>query len=349
MNAPSLPVLLVGSFRATAEAPRGVCDELAARLPQAGCAVLTTSTKRAKVSRLTDMIGTAWRHRHRYAVAQVDVFSGNAFVWAEAVCAALRLARKPYILTLHGGSLPVFADRNPVRMRRLLRSAAVVTTPSRFLLERFAGDRPDLRFIPNGLDLDDYRPRPRARVEPKLVWLRAFHTIYNSPLAVRILPIIASRYPNVSLTMIGEDKGDGSLQTTQRTAADLGVSDRVRFSPAVAKRDVPAAMNGGDIYLNTTNVDSAPVTVVEAMACGLCVVTTKVGGIPHLVTHEREALLVPPDDPDAMAGAVLKILDDPALADRLSRQGREKAERFDWPPIVAEWRSLLAATAAAAA
>src|SRR4051812_7377793 len=128
-------VLLVGNFLSAAGGSRGVCEELAMRLPDADCAVVTTSSRRARLPRLVDMVSTVWRQRRRYAVAHVDVFSGPAFFWAEAVCAALAVAGKPYILTMHGGSLPRFASRRPGRVRRLLRSAAAVTTPSRYLLE----------------------------------------------------------------------------------------------------------------------------------------------------------------------------------------------------------------------
>ena len=71
-------------------------------------------------------------------------------------------------------------------------------------------------------------------------------------------------------------------------------------------------------------------------------VTTNVGGMPYLVEHEHDGLLVPPDDPQAMAAAVIQILDDAVLAERLSRNARRKAEQFDWPPIIGQWRSLLA-------
>jgi glycosyltransferase involved in cell wall biosynthesis len=88
--------------------------------------------------------------------------------------------------------------------------------------------------------------------------------------------------------------------------------------------------------------------VLEAMASGVCVVSTDVGGIPYLIEHDRDALLVPPDNPQAMADAVARLLDDSQLADRLSREARLKVERFDWGPIMGEWRSLLASTAAKA-
>jgi len=347
-SAPPLSVLLVGNFLGAGGGSRSICEELALRLPRTNCTVWTTSAKKGRLMRLADMLTTVWRRRRQYGVAQVDVFSGKAFFWAEAVCAELALVGKPYILSLHGGNLPAFAERRRTRVRRLLRSATAVTTPSRYLQKSFSEHLDDIRFIPNGLDLPTYQPRERTPVGPRLVWIRAFHSIYNPSLAIEMLPRVAARYPNVHLTMIGPDKGDGSLQAAERRAAALGVRQHVEFRGGVPKRDVPQMLRTGDIFLNSTNVDSAPVTVLEAMACGLCVVTTNVGGLPYLADHERDALLVPPNDPAAMSDAVLRLLGDPALADRLSRSARSKAERFDWTPIVDDWRALLASTAAKA-
>src|SRR4029077_10781891 len=117
---------------------------LAGALKSAGWSVLTTSDRRDRFSRLLDFLLTVWRQRHRYGVAQVDVYSGLAFVWAELVCWVLRLAGRPYVLTLHGGNLPVFAQRSGKRVRRLLRSASVVTTPSAYLLEQMRQYREEL-------------------------------------------------------------------------------------------------------------------------------------------------------------------------------------------------------------
>src|SRR5262249_42317858 len=85
-----VPVLLVGNFLSSTLGTRSVCEDLAAQLAAAHWPVLTTSTRRGRLPRLLDMVSTAWRRRHEYAVAQVDVFSGPAFVWAEAVCSLLR-------------------------------------------------------------------------------------------------------------------------------------------------------------------------------------------------------------------------------------------------------------------
>jgi len=143
--------------------------------------------------------------------------------------------------------------------------------------------------------------------------------------------------------MVGPDKGDGSLAHTRQAAVDLCVADRIAFPGAVPKADVPACLDRADIFLNTTTVDNTPVSVMEAMACGLCVVSTNVGGIPYLLDDGCNALLVPPGDADAMAAAVRRVLSEPGLAERLSSRARAKAEQFDWSFILPQWESLLLA------
>jgi glycosyltransferase involved in cell wall biosynthesis len=119
------------------------------------------------------------------------------------------------------------------------------------------------------------------------------------------------------------------------------LEDRVSLPGNVPKQRVPQALNSGDIFLNTTNVDNTPVSVIEAMACGLCVVSTNVGGLPHLLESGQDSLLVQPSQPSAMAAAVRQILSEPALAERLSRNARAKAEQFDWSNILPQWEALI--------
>src|SRR5579872_5469550 len=338
-------VLLVGNFLSSAGGSRGVCEELALRLAAGGSPVVTASDKPARLHRLLDMISTVFKQRGSYRVAQVDVFSGPAFVWAEAVCALLHWLDKPFVLTLHGGNLPGFARRHPGRVRRLLNSASVVTTPSRYLLEKMSGCRADLRLLPNALDLGRYPFKLREAAKPSLVWLRAFHEIYNPSLAPTALQLLAKKFPQAHLTMIGPDKGDGSLDRTRRTAAELGVSGRLALPGAVAKTSVPRWLGQADIFLNTSHVDNTPVSVLEAMACGLCVVSTNVGGIPHLMEDGREGLLVPPNDAPAMASAVSQILAEPPIARRLSRNARARAEEHDWSVVLPQWQALFRSVA----
>jgi glycosyltransferase involved in cell wall biosynthesis len=302
---------------------------------------MRVSGRRNRAARIFDMMSGTWRHRNQYTVAVVDVFSGQAFGWAEASCWLLRRLGRPYILALHGGNLPDFASMHPHRVRSLLSSAAAVTSPSDYLQRELSHYRSDIILLRNPIDLDRYAFRLRESVEPRLIWLRAFHEMYNPCLAVTTLAHLRRKHSRSSLLMVGPDKGDGSIDRVRAEAACVGVADAVTFVPGIPKCEVPLVMQRGDIFINTTDVDNTPVSVVEAMACGLCVVSTDVGGLKCLLTHERNALLVPPNNAEAMSKAVERLVDTPDLAHRLSASARELAEEYDWSVVRPCWEKLL--------
>jgi len=314
--------------------------ELACRIGARGWSILNASAGRGRIPFLLGALAAILRRRNEYAVASISVFSGPAFVWAEASAALLRGLGKPHIAVLRGGNLPDFARRWPDRVRRLLSSATVVVAPSRYLRESMRPYRSDIRLLPNAIDLPLYPFRFRSKAAPRLVWLRAFHVIYNPSLALGVLAELAYEHPESTLIMVGPDKGDGSLQDFERKVRALDLEGRVELAGSVPKEQVPTWLDRGDIFINTTNIDNTPVSVIEAMACGLCVVSTNVGGIPYLLEHEVDALLVPPNDSKAMAGAVRRVLTEPGLAERLSRNARRKVEGFDWQVVLPQWEAL---------
>ncbi len=333
-------LLFVGNFLSGENQVPQLCEELADRFEMEGWSVLRTSSKAGKVARLAEMVVTAFRRRGDFDLVQIDLFSGSAFVWAEIVASALQAIQRPFALTLHGGLLPEFSARYPGRVRRLLRSAAVVTSPSAFLAERMREFRSDIEVLPNPLDLERFEFRPRDAPRPRLVWLRAFHEVYRPWLAVEVLGLLAATYPEARLIMFGPDKTDGSKEKTEAAIRRLGLEKRVSLGGAIPAEEVPSSLQDGDVFLNTSEVDNAPRSVVEAMACGLCVVSTDVGGVPYLLDDGQDGLLVPPDDPEAMANAVVRILSDSKLAESLSRNGRGKAESHDWSIVIPRWERL---------
>ncbi|MBN1320288.1 MAG: glycosyltransferase family 4 protein [Thermoleophilia bacterium] len=334
------PLLLVGNFLSGPLGVPGVCEDLAVGLEARGWPVTTASHVKSRTVRLAHMLSTTWLKRPSYSVAHVDVFADSAFIWAEAVTKSLAVLGCPYAITLRSGAFPEFAERWPSRMERMLRSATVVISPSPFLQGHFATIRPDIRVIRNGLHLDRYQPRSMGGAEPRLVWLRSFEQRYNPLLALQVVRLLTTEFPEIEILMAGPDRQDWSAGRTLQEAAGLGIADRVRVMGAIPKVDVPDVLRQGDIFLNTTNVDNAPVTVIEAMACGLCVVSTNAGGVPDLVEDGQDALLVPRGDAQAMADAVRRILLDPQTAARLATNGRSKAMAYAWSTVLDDWEAL---------
>jgi len=334
-------VLLISNLFSAGPSYGGVCKELAQELAEQHWQVTTTSALTNRYLRPIDMSFTIWKTRDNYSVAQIDVFSGPAFRWAETSAWTLRRLRKPFVLTLHGGNLPDFSSRHHQRVQRLLNSAARVTTPSRYLLEQMSSFRPDMLLIPNPLELRSYPFRLRKQPAPDLLYLRALHRMYNPVMAVEVAKLLRDDLLDAHLTLVGPDKGDGAAADVHNAVQSLGLANAIRIVGSIPKAQVPNAISEADIFLNTTNFDNTPISVLEAMACGLCIVSTTVGGIPYLLTHEHDALLVPPNDPHAMAAAIRRILTETGLAERLSRNARSTAEQFDWSVILPQWEEVL--------
>jgi glycosyltransferase involved in cell wall biosynthesis len=321
------------------------CVALAEGLEGLGWRVLRTSKRLGRARRVADMLWTTWSRRREYGVAQVDVFSGRAFSWAEWVVWELSRIGRPTVLALHGGLLPQFARRSPARVRRLLRRAHAVVAPSPYLAAELGPYRAGIEVIPNGIALEDFPFRLRRPARPRLVWVRSFHEVYNPLLALRVVDRLRHRHPEVHLTMAGRDRGDGTLPKVREAIRGLRLEQHVTLAGAVEPTSVPQILSGADVFLNTSRADNTPLSVLEAMASGLCVVTTGVGGIPYLFEDGRQARLTPDDDAEAMADSVECLLTEPEMAERLSREGRRAAEGFDLARVVDRWSALLGQTA----
>ena len=116
-------------------------------------------------------------------------------------------------------------------------------------------------------------------------------------------------------------------------ARELGVSDRVRFTGRLENAELPDLYRSASIAVNASRADNMPIALLEALASGIPIVSTDVGGVPYLVEDGVTAVLVPPGQPRLMAEAVLRILDDPGLAARLRSAGLDAASRYAWPNV----------------
>lgn len=334
-------MLFVGDFSASRSGNYSVSERLSELLGEEGFGVTVTSPVLSSPLRVLDMLRSSFAERRRVDVAVIDVYSGRAFRWAEWTASVLSAARVPLVLVLRGGNLPRFAAAEPERVGRLFAKGAVIVALSDFLRHEMSRFRDDCIVLPNPIEAAAYPFRLRDEPRPELVWLRSFHKIYNPSLGPRVLAELTQSLPEATLTMIGRDKGDGSLARTLEVAGELGVAARLKTPGPVSKAEVPTVLNAGDVFLNTTDVDNVPISVLEAMACGLCVVSTDVGGIPYLATDGHDALLVPRDDPVAMARAVTRLFTEPGLAGRLSSNARQRALANDWSAVLPRWVELL--------
>jgi len=318
-----------------------VSETLHPMLSAKGWRIYTASGKLNRLLRMFDMLATTWKNRKDYDCAFVEVYSGKAFIWAELICFLLIILHKPFILGLFGGNLPGFSKRNPRRVDRLLRSASIVIAPSQYLSRQL---RPftsaNIIVFPYGVSMDRFQYRLRTKLEPKLITMRGFHSIYCPWVAVETVAILGKDYPDISLIMSGGNKKDGSLERTKKIIQENDIEKKVTITGHIGSPYLETFLMSSDILLNMPIIDNTPVSVIQAMACGLCIVSSNVGGLPDLIQDGIDGLLVPPNDPQALAAAVRRLLTEPGLAPRISENARKKAEQYNWSVILPQWEVL---------
>ncbi len=301
------------------------------------------SEKKNRALRLIDMLGCVWASRARAGVVVIDCFSTSAFWFAYFTAQLCRLVGLPYVTLLRGGNLLQRLDRSPGFCRAVFSHAATNVSPSLYLQRTFEGRGFRVEYIPNFIDIENYSFKERLVFRPRMLWVRSFHEVYNPTLAVDILHLLKAKHADAALCMVGPDK-DGSLRKTKQRALELGVESCLTITGRLEKSDWIRIASDYDIFINTTDFDNHPVSVIETMALGLPLVSTNVGGLPYLIENGHDGILVPPQDAKAFVIAIEDLLENPVKALQLAREARRKAEGLDWGTVKSKWLTLLSST-----
>nr|WP_246312135.1 glycosyltransferase family 4 protein [Aquabacterium terrae] len=287
--------------------------------------------------RLLPYLWRLWSAAGRCDVMHVLANSGWAWhLFAWPAVAIGRLRGCAVIVNYRGGNADRFFSSGPRHVLRTLARAQLRVTPSAFLLRVFREHGLDAEVIPNIIDLTRFAPAPRPDFgdAPHLIVTRNLEPIYDIGTALRAFALVRRTFPGARLTVAGSGP---DLPVLQALAVSLGISTAVRFSGRIDNAQIGALYASADGVLNPSTVDNMPISILEAFASGVPTVSTDAGGIPDLLTHGVDGLLVPIGDADAMARAALSVLQDPALAERLRRAGLATAQRYAWPRVREQW------------
>ena len=247
-----------------------------------------------------------------------------------------KLLRKPYIVYSRGELKDTWAFK-PMVARLALRNAdaviALTEDMKRGMAEFYAGD---VHIIPNGVDIGcfDILSKQDARAgldiaddEKVALFVGRLVSQKNVGCLINAMKIIVGRDLRMKLVIIGEGPDGKWLQDLSKR---LGLDSHIEFVGRVAHEEVLKYMKAADIFILPSLFEGLPNTVLEAMACGLPVVATKVSGLWEIVTDGENGLLVEPRSPEAMAEAVLKILGDDGLAGKMSANNKLKVRQYSW-------------------
>ncbi|MBL8472258.1 MAG: glycosyltransferase family 4 protein [Rhodocyclaceae bacterium] len=287
--------------------------------------------------RLLPYLADLWRASGRNDVLHLMANSG----WAWHLCAApaiwiARLRGTPIIVNYRGGEAAAFFARAPRWVHATLARANRLVVPSGYLEAVFGNMGFKSTIIPNIINMERFKPRVTATAidAPHLIVTRNLEPIYDIPTALTAFAVILREFPRARLTVAGSGPERGRLETM---AHELGLAAAVNFCGRVDNQEIPALYASADLMLNPSTVDNMPISILEAFASGVPVVSTDVGGVPYVARHGHSALLVPPRDPTAMAAAALQLLRDSSLTARLIAAAKESAARYAWPEVRAQW------------
>ncbi|MGV3697964.1 glycosyltransferase family 4 protein [Flavobacterium sp.] len=314
-------------------------ETLGAFLEGEGFRVFYASSKKSKVMRMCEMVFKTFRYAKKVDYVLIDTYSTKNFWYAFVISQLCRMLRVKYIPKLHGGNLPNRIVRSKFFSDLIFNNAYTNIAPSSYLYETFKqSGYTNLKYIPNTIELELYKESVKDFKTPRLLWVRSFAKIYNPVMAIKVFLKIREEFPDATICMVGPKKDD-SYSKTVKFARKHNVD--VVLTGKLSKPEWIELSKDYNIFINTTHFDNTPISVIEAMALGLPVVSTNVGGIPYLLEHNSNALLTNDDDVEDMAKQIKRLLSEPNLADSLSRKGKESVKDFDWEVVKKQWTELL--------
>ncbi len=298
------------------------------------CAYVAThryGSHRAKLSAaVSGWLQVAVRlHTMDAPLVHVHISPGASFWRKSVVCALARLARRPYILHVHAGPFEKFYEDCSPAARRIVRAvlarAALVialTQSWRALLERIS-PRARIQVLPNGVSAPaDPEPRCPGEPTPTLLFLGDIGRHKGVFDLARAFARIADRFPRLKLVCAGA----GALEELRSLAAELGVAGRIECTGWLDAKGKRAALAGASLFVLPSYMEGMPMALLEAMSWSVPAVVTAVGGLPEIITHEVDGLLVAPGDVKGLAAAIARVMSDPQLRARLGRAARETVE-----------------------
>jgi glycosyltransferase involved in cell wall biosynthesis len=263
---------------------------------------------------------------------RVDLVHSHEFTMAFYGAAAAKWLHKPHVITMHGGQRVLSHWRRRLAFRWSMRQSRAVATVSGATRQLFLDSLhlpPDaITVVHNGIvappagdPVAVRRELGLAGGETLIVSVGNLYPVKGHIVLLQALAGLAARtdLPPWRMALAGRGRETDRLK---QFAAEHGL-DRVHFLGH--RGDVPDILAAADVWVMPSLSEGLPLALLEAMFAGKAIVASAVGGIPEVITSERDGLLVPPSDPPALASALGRLLASPALRATLGRAAKERA------------------------
>ena len=267
----------------------------------------------------------------------VHTFSASYLSFLLAPTPAILIARlfgKKVILNYRSGEAEDHLRTWPRTSVPIMKLADELIVPSQYLVDVFGKFGLRASAVANIIDQSRFKYRERKPLLPIFFSNRNLYPLYNVACILRAFAKIQQRFPEATLIIAGDGSQRASLEALARELKLQNVDFRGRVNPAKMNELYDEA----HIYLNSSNIDNMPGSILESFASGMPVITTSAGGIRCIVTHERTGLMVPRNDHEAMASWAIRLLESPELAVSIARNAYEECSTsYVWEAVRDEW------------
>jgi len=266
----------------------------------------------------------------------VHTFSASYLSFLLAPAPAILIARlfnKKVVLNYRSGEAEDHLRCWPRTSVPIMRLADELVVPSQYLIDVFWKFGLRAIAVANIIDPDRFRFKERKPLLPIFLSNRNLYPLYNVACILRAFAKIQEKFPEARLIIAG----DGSQRTMLEALARELKLEHVEFRGRVAPHKMHELYDEAHIFLNSSNIDNMPGSILESFATGMPVVSTSAGGIRCIVTHEQTGLLVPRNDHDAMAAWAMHLLESPEIASSIARNAYEECAAYKWEAVREKW------------
>jgi nucleoside-diphosphate-sugar epimerase/glycosyltransferase involved in cell wall biosynthesis len=272
---------------------------------------------------------------HDIAYGVLESYAGLALAFYKL------FTRRRAILNLQSGTLDDWrrgAGANAL-LRRLIHTAPdAIHAISRHLAARarWLGAK-NIAVIPNGIDLKKSMVSV-PRDDTKIACVGRLYPVKGQDIAISAMPHVLKEFPDMRLHLIGDGRDRPVLEALVKT---MGIERAVVFRGNVPHDEVAKELASAVIAVGPSRREGQGIAFVEAQAAGTPVIGTNVGGIPEVISDGATGLLVPPENPEALAQAILKLLREPEYAKQLAENAKRTVFRYDWDAITGDVEGLI--------
>lgn len=302
--------------------------------------VYSASDKQSKARKLIDFTKLFFKEIKNDLVL-IDVFSTKAFWFAVYLSMLCIVFNKKYVLVLHGGGLTNRYKQSTTIFRWILMRAYNVTAPSMYLTSFFKVNSINVEFIPNPIHIKNYpiSNQDNSLKVLKLLYLRGFGAIYRPQLLIEACVILHQQAVAFELHMFGRDI-DGTLKQVADLVEKYNFQSHVFVHGSKPKSVWMLTAQQCAVNLSVPTIDNTPVSILECMAMGIPTISSNVGGIPYLITHMENGVLVDAE-PTEIAKHILMLRDNQAIYKNLSTNAQEHVKLYDYPNVMQKWKRLI--------